>query len=106
VDWAIYGALIVGFLAVVAAAAYLVVQVLRGWRAYKRLRRRAARELARVADAADATAETVARAADQQRLGVSLARLRVALAQFAVLRRAFDEATDALGRIAAVYPRK
>jgi uncharacterized membrane protein YcjF (UPF0283 family) len=106
VDWTIYGALIVGFLAIAAAAGYLVVQVLQGWRAYKRLRRRAAKELARLAEAADASAEAAARASDQPRLNASLARLRIALAQFAVLRNAFDEATDALGRFAAVYPRK
>lgn len=105
-DWAIYGALIVGFLAVAAAAAYLVVQALTAWRAFKRLRRHTAKELAALANAADATAHAAERATDQSRLNASLAELRVALAQFAVLRSALDEATDAFGRFTAVYPRK
>jgi hypothetical protein len=36
----------------------------------------------------------------------SLARLRASLAQLAVLRTALDEATDAPGRLIALYPRK
>jgi hypothetical protein len=106
VDWAVYGALIAGFAAVVAAAAYLVVQALKGWRSFKRLRRHTAKELARLAEVADATAASAARASDQSRFNASSARLRVALAELAVLRSALDEATDAVGRIVAVYPRK
>jgi hypothetical protein len=36
----------------------------------------------------------------------SLARLRASLAELAVLRSALDEATDAPGRLLALYPRK
>ena len=39
VNWAIYGALIAAFLAIAAAAAFLFVRTLQGWRALKRLRR-------------------------------------------------------------------
>src|SRR3954471_24653360 len=66
-DWAIYVALIVGFLAVAGAVALLVVRALAGWRSLKRLRRGIARELERLpglrraaagkAAAADDTAE-------------------------------------------------
>ena len=105
-DWAIYTALIVGFLAVVAAAAYFAVEALRGWRSLKRCRRHTAKELARLAQVADETSAAAARASDQSRLNASLAELRVALAEFAVLRSALDEATDAVARFTAVYPRK
>jgi hypothetical protein len=106
VDWAVYGALIVGFLAVAGAAAYLVVQALRGWRAFKRLRRHTAKELARLAAVADETAQHASRAGDQSRLTASVGRMHVALAQFAVIRSAVDEATDAFARFTSVVPRK
>jgi hypothetical protein len=106
VDWTIYGALIGAFLAVVGAAAFLGVRVLQGWRALKRLRRHVGRELHRLADLGEQTSESLAHASDQTELAGSLARLRVALARFAVLRTALDEATATFGRIAAVYPRK
>ena len=44
-DWTIYGALILGGIAVLAAAAFLVVRVLQGWRTLKRFRRHLARVL-------------------------------------------------------------
>jgi outer membrane protein assembly factor BamD (BamD/ComL family) len=40
------------------------------------------------------------------KLEQSLARLRVSLAQFAVLRNAFEEATSTFDRFIALYPRK
>jgi hypothetical protein len=106
VDWAIYGALVLSVLAVAAAVAFLVVRLLQGWRSFKRLRRHLGRELERLAESAEATADKAAAATDQPRLERSLARLRVALAQLAVIRSAVDEASDAFGRITAVYPRK
>jgi uncharacterized membrane protein YcjF (UPF0283 family) len=106
VDWAVYGALAAGFLAVSAAIAFLVVRVLQAWRTLKRLRRHSARELDRLADLGEQTAEKAAAAGDTTALTESLARLRVTLARFAVLRAALDEATDAVTRVTAVYPRK
>jgi uncharacterized membrane protein YcjF (UPF0283 family) len=105
-DWAIYAALAVGFLAVAAGLGFLVVRVLDAWRAFKRLRRHLGRELDRLADLGERTAENAARATDTSELDASLARLRIALARFALLREAIDEATGTFGRFAAVYPRK
>jgi len=106
VDWAIYAALAVGFLAVAAGLGFLVVRVLDAWRAFKRLRRHLGRALARLAALGERTTESAARATDTSELDASLARLRVALARFALLREAIDEATGTFGRFAAVYPRK
>jgi uncharacterized membrane protein YcjF (UPF0283 family) len=106
VDWAIYAALAVGFVAVTAGLVFLVVRLLEAWRAFKRLRRHVGRELERLADLGERTTEGVARALDTSELDASLARLRVALARFALLREAIDEATGTFGRFAAVYPRK
>jgi uncharacterized membrane protein YcjF (UPF0283 family) len=106
VDWTIYGALILGFLAIAAGSARLFVHTRQMWRLFRQLRRNLARELERLAEVSEATSAAAERAGDQERLNESLARLRVSLAQFAVLRAAFDEATDAFGRIAAVVPRK
>src|SRR3954462_4774193 len=93
-DWAIYAALIVGFLAVAGALAQLAVRALAGWRSLKRLRRGIARELGHLADLGEATADKPAPAPAPAKLDGSLSRLRVALAQVAVLRSAIDEAQD------------
>jgi hypothetical protein len=106
VNWAIYAALAVGFSAVAAGLVFLAVRLLEAWRAFKRLRRHLARELERLADLGERTAEASAHALDTAELDASLARLRVALARFALLREAIDEATGTFGRFAAVYPRK
>ena len=105
-DWAVYGALIAGFLAVSGAIVFLVVRILQAWRALKRLRRHTAKELDRLAHLAEQTTEKAAAAAETTRIEESVGRLRLTLARFAVLRSAIDEATDALSRFTAVYPRK
>jgi hypothetical protein len=89
-----------------AALGYLAVRVLQGWRTLKRFRRHLGKEIAQLADAGERTAEAAARATDTAELDQSLRRLRVTLARFAVLREAFGEATGAVTRVAAVYPRK
>jgi hypothetical protein len=106
VEWTIWTALIVGAFAVLAALGYLGVRILQGWRTLKRFRRHLGKELAQLADAGEHTAEAAARATDTTELDQSLGRLRVTLARFAVLREALDEATGAVGRLTAVYPRK
>jgi hypothetical protein len=106
VDWAIYGALIAGFLAVSGAIAFLVVRLLQGRRTLKRVRRHTAKELERLAALAEQAAEKVGAANDTAELIESLGRLRVTLKRFAILRAALDEATDAVTRVTAVYPRK
>jgi len=105
-NWAIYGALIVGFLAGAAALAYVAVRALEGWRAFKRLRRGIGRELGRLADLGETTADKLGTATDTEELESSLSRLRLDLARFAVLRRALDEAQDTFRRFALVFPHK
>jgi len=105
-NWAIYGALILGFLAVSGAAAIVLVRGLRAWRALKRLRRGIARELNRLADLGEVTADTLGAATDNAKLEASLSRLRVDLARFAILRRAIDEVDDMFQRVAWVFPRR
>src|SRR5207248_11568815 len=104
-NWAIYGALLLGFVAFWAAAAVLAVRVLRALRALKRLRRGIGRELERLADLGEATADKLETATDAEELDTSLLRLRTDLARLAVLREAIDEAKGIFGRLAWVYPR-
>jgi hypothetical protein len=106
VDWAIWMALILGALAVLAALGYLGVRVLQSRRTFKRFRRHLGKELERLADAGERMADAAAGATDTAELERSLRRLRITLARFAVLREALDEATGAFGRFTAVYPRK
>jgi uncharacterized membrane protein YcjF (UPF0283 family) len=105
-DWAIYGALVAGFLAIVAGIAHVVVRTLDAWRMFKRLRRRAIRELDQFAEVADEAAAKAERISASPRLEESLGRLRISLARFAVLRGAFDEATDTFERLTWLYPRR
>src|SRR5712671_4490855 len=95
-NWAVYGALIVGFVAATGALARLLVRALEAWRSFKRLRRGIGRELERLADLGEATADKLetATVTDTEKLETSLTRLRVDLARFAVLREALDEAQD------------
>jgi len=106
VDWAIYGALIFGGISVLAAAAFVAVHALQGWRTLKRFRRHLGRSLQDLADKAEHTGEIVERVSDQRELEDTLAHLRAGLAKFAVLRTAVDEVSESLTRVAAVYPRK
>src|SRR5580765_5129495 len=56
-NWVVYGALIGGFLAGMAAIVVLVVRSLQASRELKRLRRGVARELGRLADLGEITAD-------------------------------------------------
>jgi len=105
-NWAVYGALIAGFLAGIGALGLLFVRALKAWRAFKRLRRGIGRELERLADLGEATADKLGTAADNAKLETSLSQLRRDLARFAVLRQALDEAQDTFTRFAWLYPSK
>ena len=105
-NWAIYGALIVAFLAGAGALALLGVRALAGWRALKRLRRGVGGGLERLADLGEATANKLGAATDTAKLDTSLSRLRVDLARFAILRQALDEAQATFRRFAWIYPSK
>jgi hypothetical protein len=101
-NWVVYGALIGGFLAGMAAIVVLVVRSLRAWRELKRLRRGVARELGRLADLGEITADKLEAVNDTAELETSIARLRVDLARLAVLQRAVDESGDVFMRFAFV----
>jgi hypothetical protein len=104
-SWAVDGAAVLAVFAAISALAYAVAQSLLAWRAFKRFRRHASRELDRVTSLADVASEKAARA-DAAQLEESLAALRISLARFAVLRKAADEVTETVDRVAAFYPRK
>ena len=105
-DWAIWGALIVVFLAGVAALALVVVRSLEALRDFKRTRRRAARRLDELVVKGEALAERAETAGDTAELNASVASLRIAVARLAVLADALDEVEAPLARLAAVLPRR
>jgi 3-deoxy-D-manno-octulosonic-acid transferase len=105
-DWLIWGALILTFVAGIAAGALLVVRALEGWRSVRRTSRNLAGQLDEFAAKGEATAERLAAVGDTAELEESLGRLRISLAQLAVLRNALDEVDETFGRVAAFVPRK
>jgi hypothetical protein len=105
-DWALNAAVILAVLSATSALAYAITQVLHVWRALKRLRRNALREVDRLVELSDEAVAKAEHAADSTLLQTKLARLRVTLARFAVLRQALDEVSATAGRVTAVYPRK
>ena len=104
--WTIWIALIVAALAVLAAAGFLAVRILQGWRTFKRFRRHLGKELENLADSLERMTDSAERASDTRRLDEARARLRVSLARLALLREALGEATGGVSRLASVYPRK
>jgi hypothetical protein len=105
-DWAIWGALILSAVAGIAAIAPLAVRGRVSWRDFKRTRRDVMRGLDELLARGETTAEKVAGAGDTVELQESLGRLRISLAQLAVLRGALGEAQDTFGRVTAFVPRK
>jgi hypothetical protein len=106
-DWAVWGALIFAFLAGIAALVLLVRRSREAFREFDRTHETVGREVGEVATRAEATAaraETLA--GDTSELQESLERLRLSLAQLAVLTRALDEVDDMVSRLAAVVPHK
>lgn len=106
-DWLVWGALAVGTIAWLAAAARSGVAALRLWRDFKRTRRRVFGELDALAGAAEAAGERAAAAgAGGERLTRSLERLAVSRRRLGVLRQALGETQDVVGGVTALYPRK
>ena len=106
-DWAIWGALIVAFLAGIGALVLLVRRTRAAYRDFDRTHGTVVRELDEVTargEAAAARAEAAAGATSE--LQESLERLRVSLAQLAVLTGALDELDQMVARVAMVVPRK
>jgi hypothetical protein len=105
-DWAIWGSLIVVFLAGIAALALVAVRSRAAWRDVRYTGRDTVRRLDELTVKAEATADRLEAAGDTAELEESLGRLRVSLAKLAVLREALDEVQDGAARVAAVVPRK
>jgi hypothetical protein len=106
-DWAIWGALIVVVVAGIAALVLFALRVRQAWRAARDTPRDVLRRLDEFSRKAEAAAERVAAAGDATaELEGSIERLRISLAQLAVLRAALDEATGTVGRVAAYLPHK
>ena len=106
-DWAIWAALVVAALAVTAALVLLVVRALTAWRHAKDTSRDVVRRLDDFSRKAALVSERLAAANETTtELQGSLDRLRVSLAQLAVLRAALDEVDGTVTRVAAYLPRK
>jgi hypothetical protein len=106
-DWAIWGALIFAFVAGIAALLLLVRRSRDAYRELDRTRERVGREVDDLTTRAEATAARAeAAAGDTSELQESLERLRVSLAQLAVLTEALDEVDHMVARAATVLPRK
>jgi hypothetical protein len=104
-DWAIWGALIVVVVAGTAALALFALRTRRAWRDARDTPRDVLSRLDDFSRKAEAVAEKIAAASDTTgELEASAERLRVSLAQLAVLRAALDEATGTVGRIAPYLP--
>jgi hypothetical protein len=105
-DWFIYGALIAGGVAITISVVRLVRQIRDAWGGLRRLQGQLAETLGELATRSEHTNELVERLSGRPDLETSVARLRISLARFAVLREAVDEVSDSLTRVVAVFPRK
>jgi hypothetical protein len=106
-DWAIWAALGVAVLAGIGAFALLVVRSLRAWRDVNDTRGDVLRRLEDFSRKAQTVSERLAASNESTaELQGSLERLRVSLAQLAVLRAALDEVDGTVARVAAYLPRK
>jgi predicted nuclease with TOPRIM domain len=105
-DWAIWGALAVGGLAVLAALVLLGMRALQAWREFKRVRRNLLGQLDSLAAAGDRVAEKTAAFGESEELQASVGRLRQSLAQLALLREAVDEVRSPIRIASAFAPRR
>jgi hypothetical protein len=104
-DWAIWGALIVVAPAGTAALVLFALRARRAWRDVRDTPRDVLGRLDDFSRKAEAVAEKVAAASDTTgELEESVERLRVSLAQLAVLRAALGKATGTVGRVAVYLP--
>lgn len=100
-------ALIVALVLTIASAAYLALQGLEAFRAFKQLGRVVGGELDRVATASGEIERQLGLAARSgTRLEASLARLHSSRARLNVLMSAVADVRAAVGRITGVVPRK
>jgi len=101
-DWAIWAALIVVVLAGIGALALFVVRARQAWRDARDTAPDVLRRLDEFSHKAETVAEKISATGDATaELEGSVERLRVSLAQLAVLRAALGEATGTVGRVTA-----
>ena len=105
-DWAIWAALIVVVLAGLAALTLFAVRARTAWRDLRATQRATLQRLDEFAGKAEAVAEKLSAEDDTVELQTSLKRLRVSLAQLAVLRAALAEVDGTVGRVTAYLPHK
>jgi len=104
-DWAIWAALIVVTVAGIAALVLFVVRSRRAWRDATEMAPDLLRRLDEFSHKAEAVAEKIAATSESTaELEGSVERLRVSLAELAVLRAALDEATGTVGRVTSYLP--
>jgi hypothetical protein len=105
-NWAVWGALAVGGLAVLGALALLGLRGLQAWREFRRVRRGLLAQLDSLAAAGDRVAEKAAALGETEELQASVAQLQQSLAQLALLREAVDEVRSPIRLATALAPRK
>ena len=105
-EWAIWAALGVAVVAVVGAASLLALRVLRAWRTLRRLRSDLGLALDRLAELGEKTSSRAGAAGTSDDLALVLRSLRASLARLAVLRKALDDATGVVGRLAWLAVRR
>ena len=105
-DWAIWAALILVAATGITALVLLALRVRDAWRSFEEMLRTTIRGLDALATNAEAVAEKAAVAGDFAELEASVGRLRVSLAQLAVLRAALDEARVPFRSVTVFLPRK
>jgi hypothetical protein len=106
VIWAVWAALAVAVLAPCGAGAFLGVRGLELWRRFTTVKRETVGALASLEESANTVAEKAERTGQSPELERSVARLRASVRRLNILRSALEDATGALGRVTAVYPRK
>ncbi|HEY7420447.1 MAG TPA: hypothetical protein VH541_00435 [Gaiellaceae bacterium] len=105
--WAIWAALIFGFVAVVAATVHVGRSLLALWRRINRTQRALFDQLDALANAAERAADrTESVGAGTERLTVSLDHLARSRRRLAVLQTAWSETADSVATVTAFYPRK
>jgi pilus assembly protein TadC len=106
VIWVVWAGLAVLIGAFVAGGTFVAVRALEAWRTLRATQAEALDRLAEAGERAADVAEKAATVTESPELDRTLERLRESLRRFNILRSALAEATDAVGRVTAVYPRK
>jgi len=104
---AVWIALALGIAGFVAGATVAVSRAFRTWRTFRRTSRNVTRHLGDLAAKGEATEKkAVAATANSAKLAEAAASMQESLAELAVIRAAFSEATAGVGRVRGAVPRK